>query len=307
MTGLRSVTIPAEDGVYPGVDEESYHRDPTSLSVSGAKFLLPPSCPAKFRHLRDNPSPARRVFDFGHLAHRMVLGEGARFAVLDPAVHGLKRDGTVADSPRATAGWKSAETEARQKGLIPVSVDEWRAAEAMANAVNNHPAAGELFADGQPELAVYRRDAATGVRLRGRLDWLRNDGVIVDYKTSVSAEPGEVERLFHRFRYHMQAAWYLDLVAGLGIAEAPRFVFVVQEKTPPFLVTVVEYDQSAIAAGRALNRQAISLYADLAAAQEWPPYASTAVTISLPRWATEGSETDTTASELINELEGIYQ
>lgn len=299
----RSVTIPAEDGIYDGVDEESYHSDPTSLSVSGAKLLLPPSCPAKFRHMRDNPQPPRRVFDFGHLAHRMVLGAGSEFTVLDPAIHGLKKDGQVADNPRATSTWKSAEAEARREGRIPVSVEEWRTAEQMAEKVRAHPQARELFTDGQAELALYHRDPETGVRLRGRLDWLRNDGVIVDYKTCQSAEPGEIERAFHKFGYHLQNAWYVDLVSALR-ASNPRFYFVAQEKVPPFEVTVVEYDDIAIAEGRRLNREAIRLYAELCERGEWPSYTSETITIGLPAWATR-TLIDTAATDLINELEGL--
>ncbi|MCA9843222.1 MAG: PD-(D/E)XK nuclease-like domain-containing protein [Dehalococcoidia bacterium] len=300
----RSVTIPDQDGAYDGVDEESYHSDPTSLSVSGAKLLLPPSCPAKFRHARDNPQPPRRAFDFGHLAHRMVLGAGSEFTVLDPAIHGLKKDGQVADNPRATSTWKNAESEARRAGRIPVSVEEWRTAEQMAEKVRAHPQARELFTDGQPELALYHRDPETGVRLRGRLDWLRNDGTIIDYKTCQSAEPREIERAFHKFSYHMQNAWYVDLVDALGLSSNSLLCFVAQEKVPPYEVTVVEYDQDAIAVGRERNREAIRLYAELMQRGEWPSYTSETITISLPAWAAKPG-IDTAAADLINQLEGL--
>lgn len=286
----RSITVPHEDGAFPGVDEVSYHADPTSLSVSGAKMLLPPSCPAKFLWAQHNPQPPKRAYDFGHLAHRIVLGEGPRFAVLDPSIHGLKKDGTVADSPRMTAGWKLAESQARAEGLIPVSSDEWDTAQAMADMVRDHPVAGPLFAEGRPELSLYHRDPETGVRLRGRVDWQRPDGVIVDYKTSTTADPGQLQRLFHNYCYHMQAAWYLDLVAALGICPAPTFRFVVQEKTPPYEVVVVQLDEEAITEGRRANREAIRLYADLTKSGRWPGYADDTVTLSLPLWATPEME-----------------
>lgn len=284
---FRSVTVPADDGAYPGVDEASYHSDPTSLSVSGAKLLLPPSCPAKFRWRMDNPQPPKRVFDFGHLAHRLILGEGAKFAVLDPAVHGLKKDGTIADSPRATAGWKAAETEARANGLIPVSVEDWQTAQAMADKVAAHPVAGPLFTEGQAELSLYHRDPETGIRLRGRLDLLRTDGEIVDYKTSTTSDPAQLERLFHKYGYHMQAAWYMDLAVALGLSDRGRFLFVAQEKEPPYLVTVAEYDDEALAEGRRLNREAINLYAELVKSGQWPGYSDDTATIGLPVWALE--------------------
>ena len=36
-------------GLYPDLDEAVYRSQTDWLSVSGAKKLLPPSCPAKFK------------------------------------------------------------------------------------------------------------------------------------------------------------------------------------------------------------------------------------------------------------------
>lgn len=306
MTGLIDHVIPTDDGLHPDVPEEFYHSDRGSLSVSSAKLLLPPSCPAKFRWALDNAPKPKRAWDFGHVAHHIVLGKGAAFEVLDPAVHGLKKDGTVADSPRATATWKAAEAQARADGLVPIHVDEYRTAEAMAAEVLKHPEAGPLFAEGIAEQSLYVTDTATGVRLRGRTDWLRSDGEIDDYKTSTTANPAELKRKFWTLGYFMQAAWYRDLVIALGIAEAPRFRFVVQEKEPPYVVTVVEYDDESVAEGRRLNRQAIETYLRCRDTETWPGYSDTTVQISLPHFAfRDGIQAD--ANALIAELEGIIQ
>lgn len=306
MTDVDVAALP--DGEYLNIPDEVYHADRESLSVSGAKLLLPPSCPAKFQEYIKGERKSKRIFDFGHLAHRIVLGDGPKFAVLDPAVHGLKKDGTLADSPRATAGWKQAEAEARERGLIPVSVDEWSVAEEMARKVYQHPDAGRRFAEGTAEVSVYHTDPETGVRLRGRFDWLEPNGDLDDYKTSTTANPAELVRKFYALGYFMQAAWYIDLAIATGLSESPTFRFIVQEKVPPYVVAPVRYDDEAIAEGRRRNRQAIRLYAELIEAghEHWPGYADETVTISLPRWATSGA-LQTEAEALIAELEGIYQ
>ena len=113
--------VPTEDGLFT-VEENTYHRDRGSLSCSGAKLLLPPSCPAKFRQRMDNPPPPKPHFDFGSIVHTLTLGAGSDYVVLEPAVHGLKKDGTVADSPTATTAWKAADAEARALGKIPIHV-----------------------------------------------------------------------------------------------------------------------------------------------------------------------------------------
>lgn len=293
------------------VEENAYHADRGSLSVSGAKLLLPPSCPAKFRWAMDNERKPKKEWDFGHVAHHLVLGKGAEFAVLDPAVHGLLKDGKPAASPTQTAGWKAAVAEARDRGLVPISLADFTKAEQMAAKVLAHPIAGPLFRDGDAEVALYNTDPENGVRRRGRVDWLEPDGDIDDYKTSTTANPAELTRKFWTLSYFMQAAWYRDLAIALGIAENPRFRFVVQEKEPPFLVSVVEYDDQAIAEGQRLNRQAIELYARCQESGRWPGYADDdVVTISLPGWVARQAEAavdQQEAEHLIAELEGIYQ
>ncbi|AKF14406.1 exonuclease VIII [Mycobacterium phage Phayonce] len=301
-------TVPVKDGMNRFVDEADYHADRGSLSVSGAKLLLPPSCPAKFRWEQDNTRKPKKVWDFGHVAHKLVLGKGAEFEVLDPAVNGLKADGTPSEKPTATANWRKAEDQARKQGKVPIHVDLFTKAYDMAEKVRQHPTAGPIFADpeGVAEVALYHTDPETGVRLRSRCDWIETDGDIDDYKTSTTANPAEMRTKFYKLGYYMQAAWYMDLAVAVGASENPRFRFVVQEKEPPYVVTVVEYDEESIEQGRRANRQAIRLYADCLERGEWPGYSDSVVTISLPKYAMQdGIQED--ASALIAELEGIYQ
>ncbi|MEU9805476.1 PD-(D/E)XK nuclease-like domain-containing protein [Mycobacterium sp. NPDC050853] len=302
--------IAAADGVYPDVPEDQYHADRGSLSVSGAKLLLPPSCPEKFRWAMDNERKPKKEWDFGHVAHHLVLGKGAEFVVLDPAVHGLTKDGKLSEKPTSTALWKAAAAEARKNGQTPISLADHAKAEAMAAKVSEHHTAGPLFYDGAAEIALYHTDPETGMRLRGRVDWLETNGDIDDYKTSTTANPTELVRKFWTLSYFMQAAWYRDLAIALDVAENPRFRFVVQEKEPPFVVTVVEYDDQAIGEGQRLNREAIRLYADCVERGVWPGYSDDVVTISLPGWIArqiDAAVDQQEAEHLIAELEGMYQ
>lgn len=286
---VETVAIPTENGIYGFVDEQAYHADRGSLSVSGAKLLLPPSCPAKFKQRMDNPPPIKREWDFGHVAHRLLLGKGADIAVLDPQVHGLKKDGTVADSPRATATWKDADAAARGRGQVPVHIADFNKAREMADKVLAHPRIGGWFDPdkGAAEQSVYATDPLSSVRLRMRADWLwmgAPDGRMwcLDYKTAVTANPDELIRTFWKLGYYMQAAWYEWVLRLAKIAADPAFVFVVQEKEPPFLVSVVEYDAEAMAEGARRNRDAIDLYARCRDAGEWPGYSDDILPLSLP-------------------------
>lgn len=301
--------IPTEDGVYPDVDETSYHRDHGSLSVSGAKLLLPPACPAKFRQQQDNPPPPNPVFDLGSLVHAVILGKGPELAILDPAVHGLKADGTVAEVPSMTGMWKKAAAAARADGKLPVSKDDYAAALAMRDAVMAHPVAGTLFTGGQAEVSMYHHDPESGVRLRGRADWLTNDGNIVDLKTAKTANPAELGRHFGKYGYHQQEAWYRRLVVELGINPDPSFTFVVVDKTPPYPVVVVKWDDESVAEGDRLNRLAIATYAECLESGVWPGYSDRIESISLPGWALPKPETlgDYLADQYVYETDPLSE
>jgi hypothetical protein len=273
--------IPKNDCITTQVDEDEYHRDTTSLSQSGARRLVPPSCPAKFKALRDNPPKPKAEYTFGHAAHRLVLGKGAEILEVD------------------APDWRSkAAREAREQAgndIAPMLTHELAKARKMAEAVKAHPLAGPLFDEGHPELSIYHTDDQTGVRLRGRLDWLRlldNRHLIVDFKTSTTAHPGEFIRKAADYGYHQQVAWYIDLVTAAVPGAEPAFLFVVTEKESPYLTSVVELDSEAITEGRRLNRQAIETYAECIATDTWPSYPNNddVCLVSLPPWAFRRSD-----------------
>lgn len=275
--------VPAVDGLFT-VEETTYHGDRGSLSFSGAKLLLPPSCPAKFREHMDNPPPPKRVYEFGHLVHKLVLGEGLPTVELDFGDY-------------RTKAAREARDAARAEGKIPVLVgaganDEFRTelakAQAMAGAVLAHPEAGELFLRGHAEKSMYWTDPETGVRLRGRADWLTLSAddrlTCVDLKTGTTSNPAELERKFWQFGYHIQDAWYRRLLAETMMTD-PDFAFVVVEKDPPYLVSVVRYDAESRAEGWRQARTAIDTYVQCMETGAWPGYTDRSVEISLPGWA----------------------
>lgn len=270
------------------MDDATYHADPVaggSLSSSGARKLLPPNCPARFRWELDHPRPANPVFDFGHAAHKQVLGVGAKVVVVD------------ADSWRTNAA-KDKQAAAYAAGQVPVLAHEYADVQNMADALRAHPVASALFnpAAGSPEQSLFWTDAETDVWCRARLDWLPDATdrrmVIADYKTCASAELGHIERAVHSYGYHQQAAFYVDGVKALGLADDPAFVFVFQEKTAPYLITVVQLDPEAERIGRAENRKAIDIYRRCKATDNWPGYSEDIELISLPPWVERRHQTE---------------
>lgn len=262
-------------GLYPNLPADEYHADPApggSLSSTGARKLITPGCPAKFRYAQDHPQPYKKVFDYGTAAHSIVLGDGPELVIFD--------------RPRwDTDAIKAEIAAARAEGKIPLKPHEHAQIMAMADALRRHPEAGPLLQpdSGMPEQSIFWEDRGTGTTCRARIDWLRHDGEADDYKSARSAEPGKFEKDVHEYGYHQQADWYLTGLQALGLAdEQTPFRFVVQEKEPPYVVTVARLDTEALRIGRLLNDAARYLYARCMETGHWPGYSEVTELISLP-------------------------
>lgn len=286
MTAVLERVEVTEPGVY-SLDEATYHADPVpggSLSHSGARRLLAPSCPAKFDHERRHGRPGKPEFDFGKAAHREVLGAGADLWVIEA-------------SDWRTKAAREERDQAYADGQVPILVDDYQIVVDMAAALRAHPFAAALFDPeiGRPERSLFARDAQTGVMLRARFDYLDSEPdspaggrlLIADYKSARSADTAAVERAMHEYGYASGAAWYGDIAKRLGLCREFMFLLVVQEKTAPYLVNVVQVSQMALTIGRYRNRQAIDLYARCVAEGRWPGYEGfdhDIPTVSLPGW-----------------------
>lgn len=280
--GEWEITVP---GVYPGIPEAVYHADPVpwgSLSSSGARRLL--DCPARFRYGEDK---ATRRMEFGTAAHAQLLGVGAEIVEVAGASNGAW----------STKEAKAALAAARDAGQVPVKPEQARVIKAMTARLAEHQTASRLFTPGagMAEVTVIWADEQTGVWRRARIDWLPHDIpgrplLVTDYKTAESAAPGAVSQAIGRYGYALQGAWYRDAARWARPGADVRFVLVVQETSPPYLVEVYEIDPRDLDDGAWQNRQAMERFRDCCAVGRWPgydPYEGTQgiPVIRAPRWS----------------------
>lgn len=255
-------------GLYDDLPEADYFADP-ALSASGAKLIL--KAPALFRHRQENPVTSD-AFDYGHAAHQLVLGVGAPIEVI------------AADNWMTKAA-KEQRDAAREAGAIPLLAKDFQRVRDMADVLGSHSLATSLLMGGKPEVSAFVADDESGVSLRARFDYLRDD-LIVDYKSAVDSSPSAFARAAGAFGYHQQHAWYLDVARALNL-DVRGFLFVAQMKEAPYLVSVCELVPDAVDLGRALNRLAIERFRDCTQADLWPGFApdDDINPIDIPRWA----------------------
>jgi hypothetical protein len=290
VAAMTNPYTPGASGVFD-MPADEYHRDPVpggSLSSTGARKLLEPAGPAKFKYALDHPgehgSPA---FDFGTAAHQVILNDPEnRVAVLP-----------FPDWRSAKA--RDAADEARAAGLTPVLRKQWETVSAMSDAIRRHPQASTLLNPnkGKPEQTLIWRDETADVWCRARIDWLPHRTpnsrlILTDYKTTTDASAEAFGKSAANYGYFVQEMFYSEGARAVGLDEDPRFLFVVQEKEAPYLVNVVELDDQAKALGRTFVRIALNTYRDCRASGEWPGYAGIDLA-TLPGWFLRQYDEDT--------------
>jgi hypothetical protein len=294
VTGL--ITQP---GVYD-IPAAEYHADPVaagSLSSTGARKLLPPGCPAKFKYWLSHPDTPSRDMDFGSAAHRLILGAGADIVEID-AMDYKKKDA------------QDARQEAHAAGKIPVLPDQMDRIQEMASRILDHPLAAKVFdpRSGRAEQTIVWKEEIqwrphpkadfeyTTVWRRALLDFLTRlrmaDGrlIVPDYKTCKSAEKIAFMKSAAEYGYHQQGPWYIDAVRAAGLTDDVCYLLVAQEKDPPYLVNVIELDPDSLMWGRELNDHALRIYAECTATNTWPGYPPDIALGSLPKYAQYAAE-----------------
>lgn len=303
---MTAETLPAPTTVTgPGVyslTSAEYHADPVpggSLSSTGARNLLPPSCPAHFKHWRDNGEDPKKAWDIGHAAHKLVLGSGPELVLVD--------------RPRwDTNEVKAQLAEIRDRGDVPLKGGDFGLVHAMADALRAHPWASGLFdpAAGAAEQAIvwqergsWMEEVADGefvprsatVTCRAQVDFLRRPVqgqrfLLPDYKSTgakYGASPAKLGRTISDYGYYIQLGFYLRGVRALGLAGDDAVgLLVVQETAAPYLVTVAEPDRDAMRLAEIRITEAINTYAQCTTTGRWPGYSDDVVRVELPAWET---------------------
>lgn len=277
---------------------EAYYADPCetpSLSYSVAKVLLEQSpMHAWLAHPKLNPNyqPDESArFDLGTAAHDLLLEGGtAKICVIDPQEHRSKP--TKADPEgKIPTGWtngamREARDTARGNGLVPVL--PWDNAKLrhmleVAQEFIEHSELKGIFQRGKPEQTVIWQD--DGVTCRSRLDWLTDDrSLILDYKTTVSAEPEAFIRQISRMNYDLQAAFYTSGVAEYGYKKYPNFTFFAQEIEAPYACSLISLSNAYLEIAMAKYRRALALWRECIEANKWPAYPSQICYAEPPAW-----------------------
>jgi hypothetical protein len=288
---------PNTEGIFLDVPAETYHRSP-GVSHSMLKNMHPtPAHLWAYMSQKREPTPAQII---GTLVHHRVLEPDRPLPkiVVPPATYPAPADCSAVKQKKAQPGdpldwhWSANYCKAWYKqqirdGNIVLSQAEFDTVNGCVNSIAEHPVCKTIFARGQSEVSVFKKFSLGGTALRkARMDWVPDGNVLVDIKSCEDASPEAFAKSILNYRYHSQAAYYLDIWNDShDTPQKQCFIFVAVEKTAPYLVAVYDLDLKAIGQGRKLNTDDLAKYIHCVSVEQWPGYPQSIVNLDLPQYA----------------------
>jgi hypothetical protein len=153
----------------------------------------------------------------------------------------------------------------------------------VSTALGQCPVLFDLRFGGEGEVSIFWTDDKTGLRCKGRIDWLaiqKNQVVILDYKTS--RDVAGFEKSLATYRYDLQMRFYQRGLEALGYENVVPWICAV-ETQEPFGHRVAKVDPDALAAADAEIDRLLELVADCTARDEWVSY-SHPESWQMPSW-----------------------
>lgn len=236
--------------------------------------------PEKFKWAQEHPEETTPALIFGSLVHKVLLEPKTvdEEFVIAPDVDRRTKDGKEAYSRfLANVGDRTI-----------VSQTDFNKASEMVNALNALEFVEKLL-DGDREMPIRWYDDLTEELCKCRLDcltYIDDKPIVVDYKTAADASTDSFVRSAINHGYDFQAGMYCEGVEKItGIK--PTFVFIVQEKDPPYAVNIFQADDLMVKRGYDIFRELIGIYHDCKQTGNWYGYLgkyNVINNLALPAW-----------------------
>ena len=225
--------------------------------------------PEKFKYFLEHPVEQTPAMAFGSACHKMVL-EPKDFCNEYVVAPMLDR--------RTKAGKEMYEQFlAENEGKAIVGNDDFDVMCEMRDAIKNCPLADKLInGKGETEKVFFWTDKETGEKCKIKTDRLvkyNRRWYVVDYKTCVNADTFRFNSDIWKMGYHFQAGMYTEgVMVAKKLRKRPGFLFVAQEKKPPYSVNVIEVPEDVMNAGIAKFHELLRKYHECKEADLWAGY-----------------------------------
>lgn len=225
--------------------------------------------PEKFKYFLEHPIEQTPAMAFGSACHKFIL-ENRDFLneyAIAPNVDKRTKEGKEI--------W--AQFVQDNEGKTIVSADDVQTMADMMIALQRCPLAKKLlFGKGEVEVPLFWTDKETGEKCKAKLDRLvkyNRRPYIVDYKTTMAADTFHFNSSIFKMGYHFQSGMYGEgLKTVRKMRKLPGFLFVAQERKPPYSVNVIEVSEEVMNAGVAKFHSLLGKYHDCKVLDYFPGY-----------------------------------
>ena len=198
-----------------------------------------------YKMMRDNPDLMEETLP-------MIFGRAYHVAMLEPNEFHTKVS-ICKSSTRATKIFKEFKKENESCPTI-ILEKEYDKIMAMQDKLFQYSRIKNLLnTEGEREIANAWLDQDTDVYCKGKADY-RNGNILVDLKTTIDASYHSFSRSCEKYGYDRQSAFYMD---GFNCNE---FIFIVQEKEPPYNVSIFNAGKEFSQRGRDEYKHLLEIY-----------------------------------------------
>ena len=282
-----------EPGLY-NVPIGRYHNDPDlfpghSVSSTGLRMMARrDACPKKyfFNSCYNPDRPAFKTTEalrFGKAVHAYLLendlpedefayhefkdfktNEGHKGAYVDPDTQEIYS--SYADFKKK---WKKQQEDAGKTIFTSKDIDIFQK---MADALRQDQMISDGLLSGMVETTIVYQDPTTGIWVKCRPDIIPSDTMLGDYKTAEEASPFALSASLGKYAYHQQLALSVEAIARVLNKLIETSFIVAQEKSEPFVHTILPINDNAIWWGARQNRLALDRIKWCLDNERWPSY-----------------------------------
>ena len=260
------------------LSNKDYHARP-EISKSDLDLLARSPLHLKLKNELKNPPSEALIL--GSAVHKIVLERkdfSNEFKIAPAADKRTKEGKAIHEEFFKKLGEKT-----------PINWASIRTAIKIASSIRSMEETAFFLKDGLAEQSYFSE--IEGVAVKCRPDFYNEKmGAVIDLKTTSDASASGFARSVASFNYHVQAAFYSDILRSLG-KEVNYFLFIAVETKAPYFVGFYELDTAAIEQGRKTYLELLELYKYCKERDEWWGYAkkdgdkiNAVQTLSLPAW-----------------------
>lgn len=269
----RILKSPPAPGIYPLLSMDEYLSwDAVSAGLLSDVLDRSPRYAEWKRRQRD-----------AEATEATVRGTAIHYAVLQPADFEARYAPLPEGYDGRTSEGKAWKAKVEREGKIPLKRDLWAACQGARLAAWNHPQARSILEQAETEVSVAF-DAGLGLTGKARPDVLARDArVILDLKTTATAEPRAFGRVAASYGYHRSAPWYRRALRSVGV-EIDYWLILALEYEGDYGASVFTIPPEVEAKAEAEIDRALGYWAKCAREGAFQSYATGIVPLPMPSW-----------------------